>query len=129
MMLGTGIDMVDIRRIEKLLTKRFITRIFTPAEQTACDSRKERVAAYAKRFAAKEAAAKALGSGIGKDALFKDIEVSNDASGAPHLTLNGRALVRLKKITPKGYKPKLFLALSDEFPYAIASVTIEAIPA
>lgn len=118
--------MVDIRRIEKLLDDKFIARIFTSAEQALCDGRAERAASYAKRFAAKEACAKALGSGIGRDGKFTEIEVVNDGRGAPSLVLHGAAFARLHSITPEGHQAKLFLALSDEAPYAIAQVIIEA---
>jgi len=127
MILGTGIDMVDIRRIEAMLDERFIQRIFTHGEQATCEKRKERASAYAKRFAAKEACAKALGSGIGSDALFVDIEVTNDERGKPAITLHGAAMERLRYITPTGYIAKLFVSLSDEAPYAIAQVTIEGV--
>lgn len=129
MIIGTGNDIIDIRRIEKLLDEKFITRIFTPAEQATCDARKERAASYAKRFAAKEAIAKALGSGIGSDALFTEIEITNDERGAPHIALHGSALARLQSFTPPGYITKIFLALSDERDYAIAHAIIETIPA
>lgn len=130
MILGTGIDIVDIRRIEALMENpRFSPRIFTAQEQALCDGREQRAASYAKRFAAKEACAKALGSGIGQDGAFTDIEVTNDERGAPHIALHGKALERLRYLTPKGYIAKLFLALSDEDPYAIAHVIIEAVPA
>jgi len=128
MILGTGIDMVDIRRIEKLISEpKFLTRVFTKAEQEKCNGRKEAAASYAKRFAAKEACAKALGCGIGADALFIEIEVTNDKWGAPGIILSGTALARLKSLTPEGYDAKIFLALSDEIPYAIAHVIIEAV--
>ena len=126
MILGTGNDICDIRRVEKLLDDKFIARIFTPTEQSTCEKRKERAASYAKRFAAKEACAKALGCGIGADAFFTGIEITNDERGAPHITLSGSALARLHAITPMGYVANIFLALSDEFPYAIAHVIIEA---
>lgn len=127
MILGIGNDICDIRRIEKLLDAKFIARIFTSGEQATCERRKERASAYAKRFAAKEACAKALGCGIGRDALFTEIEITNDERGAPHITLHGAALARLQNITPAGKTSKLFLALSDEDPYAIAHVIIEAL--
>lgn len=129
MILGSGIDMVDVRRIESLLAdagERFVARIFTPRERLTCDARKERAASYAKRFAAKEACAKALGCGIGQDALFADIEVVNDERGAPALVLHGAASKRLQEITPPGHQARLFLALTDEIPYAVAQVMIEA---
>jgi len=130
MILGSGIDMVDIRRIEKLLEKsgkRFLARTFTVKEQATCDAREQRASAYAKRFAAKEAVAKALGSGIGKDALFIDIELLNDKRGAPKITLHGKALARLKSLTPKGMKAAIHVSLTDEYPLAQAQVIIEAL--
>lgn len=126
MILGTGNDIIDIRRIEPLLNARFIARIFTPQEQATCDGRKARAASYAKRFAAKEACAKALGCGIGVEALFCEIEITNDERGAPHITLHGTALARLQSLTPEGYTSHIFIALSDESTYAIAHVVIEA---
>ena len=123
MILGTGNDITDIRRIEPLLDDKFIARIFTAREQHICNGRKERAAAYAKRFAAKEACAKALGCGIGRDALFTDIEISNDARGAPHIKLHGAALARLQSLSKNA---KIFLAHSDERDYALAHVIIEA---
>jgi holo-[acyl-carrier protein] synthase len=129
MILGTGNDIVDIRRIEQLIAEsgeKFIARIFTPHEQETCNGRKERAGAYAKRFAAKEACAKALGSGIGSDALFTEIEVSNDERGAPCISLSGSALARLQSLTPASMQAKIFLALSDEKNYALAHVIIEA---
>lgn len=122
MIIGTGNDICDIHRIEALLNDKFIARIFTAAEQATCNAREERAAAYAKRFAAKEACAKALGCGIGRDALFTEIEITNDERGAPLITLHGAALARLTSLTPKA---KIFLALSDERDYAIAHVIIE----
>ena len=135
MIFGIGTDMVDIRRIEALLdsgrAERFIERTFTKAEQDTADSRKNgglTAAAYAKRFAAKEACVKAMGSAIREGILFTDIEVRNDERGKPSLTLSGRALEHLHTITPEGHEPRLHLSLSDEAPYALAFVTIEAVP-
>ncbi len=127
MILGTGNDIIDICRIEKMLDEKFIARIFTAGEQATCEKRKERASSYAKRFAAKEATAKALGCGIGRDALFTEIEISNNERGAPHVVLSGSALARLNTLTPIGYNAKIFVALSDDFPYAIAHVIIEAL--
>ena len=132
MIIGTGIDLVDINRIERLLEtsgEAFIKRVFTQGEQATAEGRKERAATYAKRFAAKEACAKALGMGIGEGAAFLDIEVVNDAHGAPLLVLHEKALKRLHALLPRGHKGTLWLSLTDEFPYAQAHVIIEAVPA
>lgn len=128
MIIGIGNDIVEVARIESALNDKFIARIFTAHEQAYCNGKANRANAYAKRFAAKEATAKALGCGIGGDALFSDIEVINDDRGAPHLILSGKALETLQSKLPRGTKPNIFLALSDEKSYAIAHVIIEAIP-
>lgn len=134
MILGIGTDICDIHRIERLLDEkgeRFIARTFTEEEQKTAESRKNgglTAAAYTKRFAAKEACAKALGSAIREGILFTDISVSNDVMGKPSLTLSGKALERLEAITPEGHEARLHLSLSDERPYALAFVTIEAVP-
>jgi holo-[acyl-carrier protein] synthase len=128
MILGIGNDLIDIRRIEKLLKAqgtRFENRVFTQGEQKMAKSRKRNQAAtYAKRFAAKEACVKALREtqGIG----WQDIEVVNEKTGAPTLKLHGAAEKRLRKLTPKGMKTRLLLALTDEYPYAFAQVMIVA---
>jgi len=133
MIIGTGIDLIDIGRIEKALDRfgaRFTHRCFTAAERAKADRRKEtgtRAATYAKRFAAKEACAKALGTGFSNGVFFKDIGVSNDPAGKPVLTLTGGALLRLAAITPVGKTAILHLALTDEPPTAQAIVTIEAV--
>lgn len=134
MILGIGTDIIDIRRIESLLEKqgaRFENRAFTKAEQEKAKSRggagKKNIAAtYAKRFAAKEAAAKALGCGIGKHAEFKDIVISNAKNGAPVITLSGAAKKTLEKLSPRGKKARILLTLADEYPYATAWVIIVA---
>lgn len=129
MILGTGIDITNIVRIEKLIEssgEKFIERIYTSAEQEICNTRKNRIPSYAKRYAAKEACAKALGYGIGKNALFCEIEVNNDEHGKPFIILHGSAIKTLDNITPAGYNAKIFLSLSDDAPYAIAHVIIEA---
>ena len=134
MILGIGTDLCDIRRIEKMLggdkAARFIERTFSKQEQDIANSRENgglRAAAYAKRFAAKEAAAKALRSAIRGGILFTDIYVVNDERGAPSLIFENKALERLNAITPKGKKAKAHLSLSDDHPYAQAFVVIEAV--
>lgn len=134
MIIGIGTDICDIRRIEKLLAgekaARFIERTFSEGEQTLANSRDSgglRASAYAKRFAAKEATAKALGSAIRGGILFTDICVVNDESGAPSLIFQNKALERLNAITPKGMTVRTHLSLSDDHPYAQAFVVIEAV--
>jgi holo-[acyl-carrier protein] synthase len=128
MILGIGNDLVDMRRIEKTLNARFEARVFTPREMALANSRKARkLATLATRFAAKEAAAKALGSGFRGGVLMRDIECLSGKSGKPELKLHGKALARLHAITPKGKKPVLHVTLSDEAPYAWAFVLIEAV--
>ena len=133
MIIGIGSDIVDIRRIERLLQRfhpRFIERTFTAEEQELANSRKDghlRNATYARRFAAKEACAKALGTGIRGGILFTDIAVINDALGKPAIRLYGDAYNRLQLLLPEGKEGKIHLSLSDEPPYAMAYVIIEAI--
>lgn len=134
MIIGIGSDIIDIRRVEKLMKTqgaRFESRTFTPAERKKAAGKEKAgtkavAGTYAKRFAAKEAAAKALGTGIGRQAALQDIEVTNLASGAPALTLRGDALKRLTSLTPRGHKARLLLTLADEYPYALAFVIITA---
>lgn len=132
MILGIGADIVDIRRIERLLKRqraRFETRTFTEAEQKTARRRKAgAAAAYAKRFAAKEACAKALGCGIGAGAGLTEIEVENDARGAPVIRLSGAAKKTLASLTPRGMKARALVTLADEPPYALAWVMIVAEP-
>ena len=128
MILGFGIDMVDIRRIEKALEKhgeRFKTRSFTKAERAYA---KNDAAKYAKRFAAKEAAAKALGIGHQEDVYLKNIEVVKNKLGKPDLVFSAGAKKALAAMTPKGMKSAVFLSLTDEYPYAQAQVIISAVP-
>jgi holo-[acyl-carrier protein] synthase len=130
MILGIGSDLTNIDRIEKALARhgeRFVRRVFTPAEKAKADRRKNRAATYAKRFAAKEACAKALGTGIYRGVFFKDIGVVNLPSGQPTLELSGGALERLRKLTPKGTTAKIHLSLTDDAPWAQAFVVIEAL--
>jgi holo-[acyl-carrier protein] synthase len=132
MILGIGSDLVDIRRIEKVITRhgeRFLLRVFTEAERVKADRRAARIETYAKRFAAKEACAKALGTGFRHGVFFRDLGVVNLPSGRPTMLLTGGALARLKAITPAGYKVRIDLSLTDEYPTAQALVVISAEPA
>lgn len=129
--IGIGTDLCDIGRIDKVIDKfgdRFLNRIFTPHERNYCDAKSGRAAYYAKRFAAKEAAAKAL-AGVKTGALsWQDVEVINDPSGRPRLKLYGGALARLETHLPDRHKANVHLSLSDDPPYALAFVIIEALP-
>jgi len=130
MIIGIGTDLVDIRRIERAIERhgdRFLARIFTDAERARAGRRASAVATYAKRFAAKEACAKALGTGFRQGVFFRDIGVVNLTSGKPTLRLAGGALRRLEAITPKGCRAEIEIALSDEWPIAQALVIISAI--
>lgn len=135
MIIGTGNDLIDIRRIEKTLARhgqRFIDRCFTPAEIEKAERRRgagTHGATYAKRFAAKEACVKALGTGFAAGVYMRDIGVVNDAAGRPTLELSGGALARLRALVPAGMVPVIHLTLTDEPPLAQAYVIIEAVPA
>ena len=133
MILGVGSDLIDIRRIERAIERfgdRFLDRIFTDTERHRCDRRGvTRVASYARRFAAKEAAAKALGTGFRKGVFWRDLGVVNLPSGQPGLLLTGGALERLRAITPAGMTARLDVSLTDEPPLAQAVVVITAVPA
>ncbi len=131
MILGLGSDLVDIRRIEKVLERhgdRFIQRIFTTVEVAKAERRATRIDTYAKRFAAKEACSKALGTGFRKGVFFRDMGVVNLPSGRPTMTLTGGALKRLNEITPEGYEARIDISLTDEYPLAQAIVIISAVP-
>lgn len=131
MILGIGSDLVDIRRIEKVIGRhgdRFIARIFTDTERAKAERRATRVETYAKRFAAKEACAKALGTGFRRGVFFRDMGVVNLPSGRPTMQLTGGALARLREITPKGHEARIDVSLTDEYPIAQAFVIISAIP-
>ncbi len=131
MILGVGSDLCDIRRIEKVIARhgdRFLDRIFTPAERAKAERRATRVETYAKRFAAKEACAKALGTGFRRGVFFRDMGVVNLPSGRPTMKLTGGALQRLQAITPAGCRAQIDLSLTDEYPIAQAFVVISAIP-
>jgi holo-[acyl-carrier protein] synthase len=129
MILGIGTDLVDIRRIEQTIARhgdRFINRIYTEAERARAEHRANRIDTYAKRFAAKEACAKALGTGFRRGVFFRDMGVVNLPSGKPTLRLTGGALARLAAITPAGWDAQIDLALTDEYPLAQAFVVISA---
>jgi holo-[acyl-carrier protein] synthase len=132
MIVGIGSDLVDIRRIEKSLerhSERFIARIFTDVERVRAEGRGGRIASYAKRFAAKEACAKALGCGIAQGVFWRDMGVVNLPGGKPTMELTGGAARRLAAILPPGHRPLIHLTITDEFPMAQAFVMIEAVPA
>ena len=132
MILGMGADLIDIRRIQKTIERhgeRFIGRVFTPAERAKADTRTRRIDTYAKRFAAKEACAKALGTGLRAGVFWRDMGVVNLPSGRPTMKLTGGALARLKAITPPGYDARIDLTITDEYPLAQAQVIISAEPA
>jgi holo-[acyl-carrier protein] synthase len=130
MILGLGSDLCDIRRIEKTLEQhgaRFINRLFTDIERTKSESRAGRAASYAKRFAAKEACAKALGTGLNHGVYWRDMGVVNMPGGKPTMALTGGALARLQAITPLGHKAQIDLSITDDFPMAQAIVIISAV--
>ena len=129
MILGIGHDLVQTERIRGVYTRtghRFLDRVFSAAEKSYALRKQDPVPTLAKRFAAKEACAKALGTGFGAEAHFREIEVVNDAKGTPVLHLSGRAAMRLTQITPAGYEAVLHLSLSDDAALASAFVVIEA---
>ena len=131
MILGIGNDLCDIRRIEKSLERfgdRFIRRIFTEVEQKRSEGRATRAASYAKRFAAKEACAKALGTGLRRGVFWRDMGVINMRGGKPTMALTGGALARLREITPQSMTAQIDLTLTDEYPLAQAIVIISAVP-
>jgi holo-[acyl-carrier protein] synthase len=130
MIIGVGSDLIDIRRIEKTLERhgqRFIDRIYTPIEQAKSERRKQRAASYAKRFAAKEACAKALGTGLSRGVFWRDMGVVNLPSGAPTMHLTNGAAERLAAIVPSGYTTHIHVTITDDFPLAQAFVIIEAL--
>ena len=131
MILGIGNDIVDITRVEKTLERfgaRFVDRIFTDTEKRKSDNRTLRAASYAKRFAAKEACSKALGTGFRRGVFWKDMGVVNEPSGRPTMVLTGGAKAQLDRLTPAGMTAKVFLTITDDMPYAQAVVIIEASP-
>ena len=131
MILGVGSDLIDVRRIERTMDRhgeRFLTRIFTAAERAKAEGRARSAETYAKRFAAKEACAKALGTGLRAGVFWRDMGVVNLRSGRPTMKLTGGALARLKAITPVGCEARIDVTLTDEGPMAQALVVISAVP-
>ena len=132
MILGIGNDLIDIRRIDRTLQRfgdRFIDRVFTPDERQKSERRANRAASYAKRFAAKEACSKALGTGFRRGVYWRDIGVVNLPSGQPTLRLAGGAARRLAEMTPPGSLARIDVTLTDDHPLAQAIVIISAVPA
>lgn len=131
MIIGLGNDVIDIRRIEETLARfgdRFVQRIFTETEQRKSNRRRQRAASYAKRFAAKEACSKALGTGLRKGVFWRDMGVVNLPSGRPTLVLTGGAAAQLALLTPAGYQARIDLTLTDDYPMAQAIVIISGVP-
>ena len=132
MIIGVGSDLCDVRRIAKTIERhgeRFINRIFTPAERAKAERRANVAETYAKRFAAKEACSKALGTGIHRGVYWRDMGVINLRSGRPTMALTGGAAQRLAELIPPGHKPVIHITLTDDHPMAMAVVIIEAVPA
>ena len=131
MILGLGSDLMDIRRIQDSLDRfgdRFVQRLFTEVEQARSERKVDRAASYAKRFAAKEACSKALGTGIRHGVFWRDMGVINQRSGKPTMALTGGAAERLAELTPPGHTAVIHLTLTDDHPMAMAVVIIEALP-
>jgi holo-[acyl-carrier protein] synthase len=131
MILGIGSDLIDIRRVEESITKygeRFLNRIFTDIERAKSDKRANRAASYAKRFAAKEACSKALGTGLNHSVYWRDMGVVNLPGGKPTMRLTNGALRRLEEMTPDGMTAQIDLTITDDFPLAQAFVIISAEP-
>ena len=130
MILGIGSDLIDIRRVERSLERfgdRFVQRLFTDIEQARAERRPAlRAASYAKRFAAKEACSKALGTGIRRGVFWRDMGVINLRSGQPTMHLTGGAAARLAEMTPPGLKPCIHVSLTDDYPLALSFVMISA---
>jgi holo-[acyl-carrier protein] synthase len=127
---GLGNDIVDIRRVEKTMERygeRFIRRLFTDIEIAKSERRAQRAASYAKRFAAKEACSKALGTGFRKQVFWRDMGVVNLPSGRPTMVLTNGARAQLEKLIPEGHEARIHLTITDDFPYAQAIVMIEAV--
>jgi holo-[acyl-carrier protein] synthase len=134
MILGLGSDLCDVRRVQKAIERhgdRFLARVFTEQERAEAERRAERIrpSTYAKRFAAKEAGAKALGTGFAQGVFFSDLGVVNLPGGKPTLVMTGKSAERLQAITPAGMIAQVDLTMTDEFPYAFAQVIISAVPA
>ncbi len=132
MIIGLGSDLIDIRRVQKTLERfgdRFVQRCFTPIEQRKSDRRANRAASYAKRFAAKEACSKALGTGFRRGVYWRDLGVVNLRSGKPTMELTGGAQKRLQEMLPPGMKAQIDLTITDDHPLAQAIVVITVVPA
>lgn len=132
MILGVGSDLIDIRRIDEAIKRygdRFLDRIFTAKERERCDRRVNRAEGYARRFAAKEAMSKALGTGFRRGVFWRDLGVVNMPGGRPTMQLTGGALERLEAMTPAGMTARIDVSLTDEPPLAQAIVIISAVPA
>ena len=130
MIIGIGSDLCDIRRIEKSLARfgeRFTGRVFTPGEREKSEARANRAGSYARRFAAKEACSKALGTGMRAGVFWRDMEVVNLPGGKPTMRLTGGALERLARMVPDGHEPVVHVSLTDDPPLAQAFVVIEAV--
>jgi holo-[acyl-carrier protein] synthase len=131
MIIGLGSDVIDIRRIERTIARfgeRFIARVFTAAERQRAEGRLDSAATYARRFAAKEACAKALGTGLRQGVFWRDMGVVNQPGGKPTIRLSGGALARLRALTPPGMAAQIDVSLTDEPPHAHAIVLISAVP-
>lgn len=131
MIIGIGNDLIDIRRVQKTLDRfgdRFVERIFTDVERRKSEARRMRAASYAKRFAAKEACSKALGTGFRRGVFWRDMGVVNIRGGQPTMALTGGALLRLNEITPEGMKAVIHVTITDDHPLAQAFVIISAVP-
>jgi holo-[acyl-carrier protein] synthase len=131
MILGIGSDITDVRRIAKVIERhgeRFLERVFTPVERARAEGKRNWIETYAKRFAAKEACAKALGTGLRAGVWWRDMGVINLPSGKPTMELTGGALRRLTAITPAGHEPRIDLTITDEGAMAQAFVMISAVP-
>ena len=131
MIVGIGSDLSDIRRVQKSLDRfgdRFVQRVFTEIERARSEAKPDRAASYAKRFAAKEACAKALGTGVPRRGVhWNDMGVVNQKSGKPTMALTGGAAERLASLIPEGMTPVIHVSLTDDHPYAQAFVIIEAV--
>ena len=131
MIIGIGNDITDIRRIEKVIERhgeRFLSRIFTDVERARAERRAKSIETYAKRFAAKEACSKALGTGMRGGVWWRDMGVVNLPSGRPTMKLTGGAAARLAKLVPPGYEADIHVSITDEYPLAQAFVIISAEP-
>jgi holo-[acyl-carrier protein] synthase len=131
MIIGIGSDLIDIRRIEKSIERfgtRFTERCFTDIERAKSEGRKNKAASYAKRFAAKEACSKALGTGLAQGVFWRDMAVVNLPSGKPTMQLTGGAAKRLAAMLPENHRAAIHLTITDDFPLAQAFVIIEALP-